>query len=127
MHVGEAGGIKIGKIAVEIVRVGPIAKRHGRKIEPREAAIGLVHDIDANFFFYDVALVAQIFVVNFEGAHAVGFQPEHAFEGVGGDGFVIIGDVVVRGSVEHAAAGIDELDVLHLGRVGGALKHHVLE
>ncbi len=109
------------------MRISPIAKGDGRKIQPRKPAIGLVHYVDAHFFFYDVALVTQIFVVHFQGAHAVGLQPEHAFESVGGDGFVIIGDVVVRGSVEHAAAGIDELDVLHLGRVGGALKHHVLE
>jgi hypothetical protein len=33
----------------------------------------------------------------------------------------------VRGSIENAATGINELDVLHLGRVGGTLKHHVLE
>src|SRR5260370_41678546 len=46
---------------------------------------------------------------------------------VGGDGFEIVGDVVMRGAMECAAAGIDELDVLHLGGVGGTLKHHVLE
>ena len=69
----------------------------------------------------------KIFVVHFQSAHAVGFQPQHAFERVGRHGFVIIGDIVVRGTIEHAAAGIDQLDVLHLGRIGGTLKHHVLE
>jgi hypothetical protein len=33
----------------------------------------------------------------------------------------------MRGTVKSTAAGIDELDVLHLGGVGRALEHHVLE
>ena len=33
----------------------------------------------------------------------------------------------MRGAVERAAAGIDQLDVLHLGSIGGALEHHVLK
>jgi len=33
----------------------------------------------------------------------------------------------MRGAVERSPTGIDELDVLHLGSVGGALEHHVLE
>src|ERR1700747_3308314 len=33
----------------------------------------------------------------------------------------------MRGAIERAAAGIDQLDVLHLGSIGGALEHHVLE
>ena len=127
LDVGKIGGVEIGEIAVEIVGVGPVAEGDRRKIEPGKAAVGLVHHVDADFFFDDVALVAQIFVVDFECAHAVGFQPEDAVERVGRHGFVVVGDVVVRGAVEQAAAGIDQLDVLHLGRVGGALKHHVLE
>jgi hypothetical protein len=99
----------------------------GGKVEPRETAIGLVHHVDANFLFDDITLVAEIFVVNFQRAHAIGLQPQHALEGIGGHGFEVVGDVVVRGAVEHAATGIDELDVLHLGSVGGTLKHHVLE
>ena len=115
--VRESGRIEIGKIAVEIVRVGPITKRDGRKVEPGETAVGLVHHVDADFFFYDVALVAEIFVVHFEGAHAVGFEPEDAPEGVRWDGFEIIRDVVIRGAVEEAAGGIDEADVLHLAGI----------
>ena len=64
LHVGERGGVEIGEIAVEIVRVGPVAKGDGRKIEPRKAAVGLVHHVDADFFLHDVALIAQIFVVH---------------------------------------------------------------
>ena len=127
LHVGERGGVEIGEIAVEIVRVGPVAKRDGRKIEPRKAAVGLVHHVDADFFLDDVALIAEIFVVHLQGAHAVGFEPEDAFEGVGGHGLEIVGDVVVRGAVEHAAGGIDQANVLHLSGVFGALEHHVLE
>src|SRR5712692_8841968 len=36
LHVGEAGGVEIGEIAVKIVSVGPIAEGDGRKIEPRK-------------------------------------------------------------------------------------------
>ena len=107
--------------------VSPIAKRNGREIKPRESTVRLVQDIDADFFFDDVALVAKIFVVNLKGAHAIGFEPEDALKGIGGHGLKIVGDIVMRGAVEGAATGIDELDVLHLGSVGGALEHHMLE
>ena len=80
LHVGERGGVEVVKVAVKIVRIGPIAKRHGRQIEPGKAAVGLIEHVDANFFLDDVALVAQIFIVHFQGAHAVGFQPEQALE-----------------------------------------------
>src|SRR6266404_3058135 len=127
LHVGETGGIEISKISIKIVGVGPIAKGDGRKIEPGKAAVRLVQDIDADFFFDYIALIAEILVVDLEGAHAVGFEPKNTLERVGGHRLEIIGDIVMRRAVERAAAGIDELDVLHLGSVGGALEHHVLE
>ena len=127
LHVGERGSVEIGEIAVEIVGVRPVAERDGRKIEPRKAAVGLVHHVDADFFLHHVALIAEIFIVHFERAHAVGFKPEDAFEGVRGHGFKIIRDVVVRGAVEHAAGRIDQANVLHLSGVLRALEHHVLE
>ena len=127
LHVAERGGVEVGEIAVEIVRVGPVAKSDGRHIEPGEAAVGLVEHVDADFFLDDVALVAQIFVVDLQGAHAIGFEPQHAFERVRGHRLVVVGDVVVRRAVEHAAGGIDQLDVHHFSGVLGALKHHVLE
>jgi len=40
---------------------------------------------------------------------------------------VVVRHVVARGAVQQATAGIDELDVLHLRGIRGALKHHVLE
>ena len=103
LHVVERGGVEIGKIAVEIVRVGPVAKGHRRQIEPGKTAVGLIQHVDANFFFDDVALIAQILVVHFQGAHAVGLEPEHAFERVGRNGFVVVGDVVVRRAIQNAA------------------------
>ncbi len=127
LHVGEAGGVEIGEIAVEIVGVGPVAEGDRWEVKPGESAIRLIQDVDADFLLDDIALVAKVFVVDFEGAHAIGFEPEDALEGVGGNGLEIVGDVVVRGTVEGAAAGIDELDVLHFGGVGGALEHHMLE
>ncbi len=125
--VGQRGGVEIGEIAVEIVRVGPIAKSDGRQIEPGEAAVGLVHHVDADFFFDDVALVAKVLVVDFERAHAVGFEPEDALERIRGNGFEIVGDVVVRGAVEQAARRIDQADVFHFPGILRALEHHVLE
>ena len=78
LHVGQIGCIQVSKIAVKIVRVRPIAKRHRRHIQPGKSAIGLVHHVDANFFLHDVALVLEIFVIDFQGAHAVGFKPQDA-------------------------------------------------
>jgi hypothetical protein len=127
LYVGKSCGVEVSKIAVKIMRVGPIAKRHRRQIEPGKTAVGLVHDVDADFFFDHIALIAQIFVVNFEGAHAIGFEPEHAFQSIGRNGFKIIGDVVVGGAVEHSAGGIDQANVFHFSGVGRTLKHHVLK
>jgi len=109
------------------VGVGPVAVGDGREIEPGKPAVGLIENVHADFFFDDVALVAEIFVVDAEGAHAVSLEPEHAIEGVGGDGFEIVGDVVTGGAVEDAAGGIDEADVDHFAGIFRALEHHVLE
>src|ERR1700730_121681 len=127
LHVGKAGGIEVGKVAVEIVSVGPVSKGNGREIEPGKPAIRLVQNTDAYFFLHDVALVAKIFVIDFQGAHAIGFEPKNALEGVGGHGLEVVGHVVMRGTVKRAATRIDELDMLHLGCVSRALEHHVLE
>ena len=127
MHVGESGGVEIGEITVEIVGVGPIAEGYGRKIQPRKAAVGLVHHVDADFFLHHVALIAEIFVVHLEGAHAIGFEPQDAFERIRRNRLEIVRDVVMRGAIEKAAGGIDETDVLHLSGVFRTLKHHVLE
>ena len=127
LHVLERGGVEIGEIAVKIVRVGPVAKGHRREIEPGKAAIGLIQHVHANFFLDHVALIAQIFVVHLQGAHAVGLEPQHAFERVGRNGFVVVGDVVVRRAIQNAAGRIDQLDMHHLSGVFRALKHHVLE
>src|SRR5262249_19110825 len=127
LHIGQAGRIEVGKIAIKIVRVGPVPKGDGRHVEPREASVGLVHDIDSDFFFDHVALVAQIFVVDLEGAHGVSFQPQNTLERVGGHSLVIVRHIVHGGAVQDAAARIDQLDVLHFGGILGALKHHVFE
>ena len=103
LHVIEGGRVEIGKIAVKIVRIGPVAKCDWRQVEPRKTAVGLIEDVDTDFFFYDVALIAQIFVVDFQRAHAVCFQPEDAFDRVGWNRFVIIGDVVMRRTIQNAA------------------------
>src|ERR1700757_4107009 len=49
LHVGKVGGVEVVKIAVEIMRVGPIAEGDGRHVEPRETAVRLVEDVDADF------------------------------------------------------------------------------
>src|SRR6185437_8881915 len=125
--VGERSGVEIGKVAVKIVRVGPVAKRDGRQIEPGKAAVRLVQNVDADFFFDDIALIAEVFVVDFEGTHAIGFEPKNSFESVGGNDFEIVGEVVIGGTVENPAGGVDKANVFHLAGVLGALKHHVFE
>ena len=127
LHVSQVGGIKIGKITVEIVRVGPITEGHGRHVEPGETAIRLVHDVDANFFFHNVALIFKIFVIHFQSAHAVRFKPQDALQRIRRHSLVIIRHVVTGRAVQHAAAGIDQLDVLHLRGIRGTLEHHVFE
>ncbi len=59
------------------MRVGPIAIRDGRKIEPWKSAVGLVQNVDADFFLHHVALVAQILIIHFQRAHAIGFKPQN--------------------------------------------------
>ena len=127
LDVIERGGVEVVEVPIKIVRIRPVAVGDGRQIEPRKSAVGLIEDVDAHFFLHDVALVAQILIVHLEGAHAVRFQPEHAFEGIRRDRFVVVRDVVMRRAIEHAAGGIDQLDVHHFAGVGRALKHHVLE
>ncbi len=127
LDVIQSGRVQIVKIAVKIVGVRPIAIGDRRKIEPGKTAVGLVEHVDAHFFFHDVALVAQIFVVHLQRAHAVGLEPQDALQRIRGHRLVVIRDVIVRRAVQHAAGRIDQLDVHHFPGVGRALKHHVLE
>ena len=127
LHIVERGGVEIVEIAIKIVRVGPIAERHWRQVQPGKSAVRLIHHVDANFFFHYVALIAQIFIVHFQRAHAVGFKPQHAFQCIGRHGFKIIGDVVIRGAVQQAAGSVDQANVFHLAGVFRALEHHVLK
>ena len=127
LHVGERCSIEIGEIAVKIVGVRPIAESDRREVEPGKPAVGLIHHVHADFFLHHIALVAQIFVVHLQRAHAIRFEPQHAFQGVRGNGFEIIGDVVIGGAVQHASRGINQPDVFHLAGVFGALEHHMLE
>ena len=99
------------------MRVGPVAKCYWRHVQPGESAIWLVQHVDAHLFLDDVALVGQIFFVHFKSAHAVGLQPKHAFERIRGHGLVIIRHVIHGRTIQHAAARIDQLDVLHFRRV----------
>ena len=127
LHVGERGGVEILEIPVEIVGVGPVAECDRWKIEPGKTAVGLIHNVDANFFLDYVALVAKVYVVNFEGPHAVGLKPQDALKRVRRHGLEIIGDVVICGAIQHAAGRVDEANVLHLAGVFRALEHHVFE
>ena len=99
LHIVQCCGIEIVEITIKIVRVGPIAEGHGRQVQPRKSAVGLIHHVNADFFFHYVALIAQIFIVHFQRTHSVGFEPEHALKRIGRHGFEIIGDVVIRGAV----------------------------
>ena len=127
LDVIERRSVEIVEIAVEIVRIGPVAIRDGGKIEPWESAVGLIQHVDAHFLFHHVALIAQVLVIHFERAHAVGLKPQHAVQRVRRDRLVIVRDVIMRRAVQYAAGGIDRLDMRHLPGIGRALKHHVLE
>ena len=58
--------------------------RQSEEDRAREAAVGLIEHVDAHFLFHDVALVAQIFVVHLERAHAVGLEPQDALQSIRG-------------------------------------------
>jgi hypothetical protein len=58
---------------------------------------------------------------------SIGFEPEGDFERVGRHHLEVVRVVEPRRSVQRAAVLVDDLDVLELGHMLGALKHHVLE
>ena len=103
LDVIQSRGVEIVKIAVKIVGVRPVAVGDRGKIEPGKSAVGLVEHVDADFLFHDVALVAQIFVVHLERAHAVGLEPQDALQRIRGHRLVVVRDVIMRRAVQHAA------------------------
>ena len=60
-------------------------------------------------------------------AHAIRLQPEGNLQLVDRQGLKLIGAVRVSGSVQGAASITDNLEVLFIADVLGALEHHVLE
>ena len=132
LNVGKICGVEIVKIAVKIVGICPIAEGDRGHIEPGKAAIRLIQNVDANFFFYDVALVAQIFLVDFQGTGAGFLLAER-------NALIVVADPHARGDLRRKAdvPGIGEV----VGRAGlaarrapdllranaGAELHHVLQ
>ena len=80
LDIGQACRVQIGEVTVKIMSVRPIAKRDRRHIKPWKAAVGLIHYVDAHLFFHNVPLVAEIFIIDLERAHTVGFEPQNAFQ-----------------------------------------------
>src|SRR6202011_4324374 len=64
LDVIECRGVQIVKIAVKIMRIRPVTVSDGGKVEPGKSAVGLIEDVDADFFLNDVALITQILIVH---------------------------------------------------------------
>jgi hypothetical protein len=109
------------------VRVGPIRVRDHRNVDPRERAVGLILDVDADFVFHDVALVVDARGVDREALHAICLGPENRLEGVGRDEFVVVRKVEACRAVENAAVAFDQLDELELAEVARALEHQMFK
>ena len=126
-HVLERGGVEVLQVAVEVVRVVPILVGVLRQVEPREAAVGLVEDVDPDLVLDDLLLVLEVLPGDREALHPIGLGPERGLERVRGHDLEVVGEVEARRAVQEPAVGLHELDELHLPEVLGALEHHVLE
>ena len=96
------------QIAVEVVGVVPVLVRVLRQLQPGEAAVRLVQDIDLDFFLDDALLVDEVLLRDVETAHAIGFGPQHGLERIRGKRFVVVGEVEARRAVQLAAEALHQ-------------------
>ena len=80
---------------------------HGIQVFDHQAVRAVLH-AQAAFFLDHFALRLEIGLVHVEAAHPVGFEPDHAFEEVAGEGFPVHGDVVVGIRVVKPAHRFDD-------------------
>ena len=126
-HVVERRRVEVREVAVEVVGVVPVLVRRHRQVDPREAAVGLIEDVDLDLVLDDFLLVLQVLGVDVQPAHAVGLGPEDRLEHVRRHDLEVVREVEARRAVEQAAVRFDQADELHLAEVLRALEHHVLE
>ena len=115
------------QVAVEVVRVVPVAVGTLPNLDPLESAMRLVEHVHAHFFADHVLLVLEVLGADVERSHAIGLQPHRALERVDGQGLEVIGVVEARGAIDDATGFLHEADVLHLLHLRRALEHQVLE
>ena len=126
-HVVERGGLELGEVAVEIVRVVPVGIGALPHLEPLEPAVRLVEHVDPHLLAHHVLLVLQVLLADVQRPHAIGLQPDGALERIHGQGLEVVRVVEARRTIHDAARLLHQRDVLHLLHLRRALEHHVLE
>ena len=126
LHIGERGAFEVldradGQvfIRVEPIRVGQYGFAH--------QAIGLVLIAHAALFPDHVAFLGEVLLADVERSHAVGLEPQHTFQVIGGEGLPIDGLVEGGVGVDLAAGLTNQAHVLLGGDVFRAAEHEVLE
>jgi len=111
------------------MRIGKAGRAIGECVHPFEdrRCVGLVIDAESPFFLHRLALVREVGVGHREGTHPIRFEPEPEVEPVRGKDLPIVGAVFGGASVQVSAGLFDQLEMLRLLYVLGALEHHVLE
>ena len=127
LHILDVGGVEVFEVAVEIMRVRIFSEGLLRQIEPVKAAIRLIEDVDAHFFFHHFPLVVEVRGRKIQRLHPVGLEPQHRVKRGDGSRFDIFGEIVARVAVVPAAAAFDHAVEDAFGSLGRALEHHVLE
>ena len=97
------------------------------KAAARKSSSRLVFEADATLFLYHFAFGFKILFRNIQATHAVGFEPQHPFQIIAGEGFEKIGGVVGGFSVVESAHGFDDAGKFFSRNVRRTLKHQVLE
>jgi hypothetical protein len=116
-----------GEVPVAVVRVGEGVVEHRRQQDPGEPAVGPVEDVEPDLLLDHVHLVAQVLLRQLGGAQAVGLQEQRALQRRGREHLEVVGVVLVRRAVEHAAGALDVPEVRELLQALAALEHQVLE
>jgi hypothetical protein len=119
--------LQIDEVAVAIVCIGKRIEQDGRQLDPGEAAVGPVEDVQPNLLAHHRNLVGEVLRGDPRCPHPVRLQEQASFERAGRHDFEVVGVVGVGGPVEHSAGGLHQAEVLQLGERFTALEHQVLE
>ena len=127
LDVLDGGRVKVFEVSVEIVRVGEPVEGLLGKIEPKEAPVRPIQNVDAHLLLNHLALVLQIGGREVQGFHPVGLEPQDRIERGGRRRLDILGKVVARVAVIESPAPFNDLIEGPFRRLGRTLEHHVLE